>query len=379
MKHQDRAGFIARWGSILLVAFFSVNLASAQPPPPPRAPEPVLRRPIAIGTPSESFFSFFQDSTRIEEVRYPCSFLGIQGSDAGAEVTERTSAEAEIVRGALVHEVISGTGAESAGLREDDLIISYNGESVHGIIPLRRRILDTEPGTSVRLEVIREGAALSVTAILGDRNPGMPCEQPDFAGRFAPSGFEHLQFRLDSLRARFGAMTFNPTPSTYGFFGADSVRGQFDSSVVTFFGLRSGLASELSMFDSCRSRNIYFGGGDTSFNRLFRRLDFSDRKRLGIVLQSIPDQLAEYFQVPAGDHGVLVSEVHADGRAADAGFRAGDVIVEVNGRPVSGPVDVMQAQTAEGDVDTFVIVRDGKIRQLAVERRLEELPEEDLD
>ena len=379
MKQPDRATFFARWGSLLLLALFFASDASAQQTEPSESPEPVFRRPIAIGTPSESFFSYFQDSTLIEEVRYPCSFLGIQGSDAAPEVSERTSDEPEIVRGALVHEIIPGTGAESAGLREGDLIISYNGESVHGIMPLRRRILDTEPGTSVRLEVIREGVGLSVTAILGNRNPGMPCEQPDFAGRFAPSGFEHLQFRLDSLRARFGAMTFNRTPSADGFFWADSVRGRFDSSVVSFFGLRSGLASELSMFDSCRSRSIYFGGGDTSFSRLFRRLDFSDRKRLGIVLQSIPDQLAEYFQVPAGDHGVLVSEVHAEGRAADAGFRAGDVIIEVNGRSVSGPVDVMQAQTGEGDVDTFVIVRDGKIRQLEVERRLEELPEEDLD
>ena len=54
---------------------------------------------------------------------------------------------------------------------------------------------------------------------------------------------------------------------------------------------------------------------------------------LGIQMQELDDKLAKEFNVPGKD-GILVAEVVPGGGAAKAGVRSGDVIVELNGKPV---------------------------------------------
>jgi bifunctional DNase/RNase len=55
----------------------------------------------------------------------------------------------------------------------------------------------------------------------------------------------------------------------------------------------------------------------------------------GVTVQALSDEMAEYFDVPAG-RGVVVSDV---ARPAGANLRRGDVILEVDGAPVHGPSD----------------------------------------
>jgi len=53
--------------------------------------------------------------------------------------------------------------------------------------------------------------------------------------------------------------------------------------------------------------------------------------RLGITVQELSSQLAEYFQV---EDGVLVSSVEEASVAAEAGLMAGDVITTLDGRTI---------------------------------------------
>ncbi len=53
--------------------------------------------------------------------------------------------------------------------------------------------------------------------------------------------------------------------------------------------------------------------------------------RLGITVQELSSQLAEYFQV---EDGVLVSEVNEASVAAEAGLMAGDAITSLDGRTI---------------------------------------------
>ena len=59
------------------------------------------------------------------------------------------------------------------------------------------------------------------------------------------------------------------------------------------------------------------------------------RAMLGIAGDDLSPQLAQYFGVKQGA-GVLVSEVTKGGPADHAGLKAGDVIVQVDGKPVRG-------------------------------------------
>jgi len=80
------------------------------------------------------------------------------------------------------------------------------------------------------------------------------------------------------------------------------------------------------------------------------------RERLGVTVQSLTPELEEYFGARNG--GVLVSSVTPDSAAAKAGLKAGDVIISINGRSVTGSGDLMrELRDLSGDV-TVGILRD---------------------
>ena len=82
---------------------------------------------------------------------------------------------------------------------------------------------------------------------------------------------------------------------------------------------------------------------------------------MGLHLQTMTKQLAEYFQVPE-KHGVLVAEVEKDSRSSTAGFQAGDVITKVEGSTIKDIDDLIEevSEAEEGKELQFDIIRKGK-------------------
>jgi serine protease Do len=91
----------------------------------------------------------------------------------------------------------------------------------------------------------------------------------------------------------------------------------------------------------------------------FEGLRIYSRGRLGVTLETLDDQLAQYFGVK---EGVLVKSVAEDSAAQKAGLKAGDVITSVNGRRVYETTDVNRAmdRTESTDEFTLEITRDKK-------------------
>jgi S1-C subfamily serine protease len=83
------------------------------------------------------------------------------------------------------------------------------------------------------------------------------------------------------------------------------------------------------------------------------------RGRLGVGIQELTPQLAEYFGTK---DGVLVTSVEPDTPAAKAGLKAGDVITSINGRTVNDGGQLIEAvQSADDGADLTVgYVRDKK-------------------
>jgi S1-C subfamily serine protease len=104
------------------------------------------------------------------------------------------------------------------------------------------------------------------------------------------------------------------------------------------------------MFDADR----VFQGIDELFERLPRDLAGAG-PRLGVTVQELTPQLAEYF---GATDGVLVAAVAEGSAAARAGIRAGDVITEIDAEAVRSRADVVRRLSrASGEV-TLGIVRD---------------------
>jgi serine protease Do len=82
------------------------------------------------------------------------------------------------------------------------------------------------------------------------------------------------------------------------------------------------------------------------------------RSRLGVGVQELGGDLPGYFGVKAG---ALVTSVRPDTPAAKAGLKAGDVITAIDGKPVSGPRDLINAVPDSGTGDVAItIVREKK-------------------
>jgi len=103
----------------------------------------------------------------------------------------------------------------------------------------------------------------------------------------------------------------------------------------------------------------------------FETFRFATGRRLGITLESLDDQLAQYFGVK---DGVLVKSVADDSAAQKAGVKAGDVITSVNGRHVYEVTDVTRAMDRMENTDEFTleVMRDKK--PLTLKGKLESRP-----
>lgn len=221
------------------------------------------------------------------------NYLGVYLEDVTPERVKELGLKEE--RGAIVMKVVPGSPAEKAGLKENDVIVSFNGRQVESVRELQRLISETLPGRTISIEVIRGGKTEKLSAALERRTP-----------------------RID----------------------AEKMRREIEESVKEV----TRQARELS--------NL---GAFTFWSR---------RTRLGIGVETLTSQLAEYFGVKGG---VLITEVREDSAAARAGLKAGDVIVAVENQSVNDVGDLSSAlrNKEEGPV-TLRIVRDRREQTVTV-------------
>src|SRR5256884_3379977 len=100
-------------------------------------------------------FSFFLDGG---------AFLGVGTEDITKENMARYGMRE--VRGVGVTEVVKDSPAEKAGLRKDDVIVRFDGESVTSVRKLTRLINESSPDQNVRITVSRGGAEQELSATL---------------------------------------------------------------------------------------------------------------------------------------------------------------------------------------------------------------------
>src|SRR3989454_4818925 len=104
--------------------------------------------------------------------------------------------------------------------------------------------------------------------------------------------------------------------------------------------------------------------------------------RSGLMVENLTPQLGDFFGAKNGQ-GVLVRSVEKGSRAEKAGFRAGDVIVRVNGETIHDVGDFSHALNGRKDNTVNVnIIRDKKEQTLTLtlpERKESELFEESFD
>jgi serine protease Do len=169
------------------------------------------------------------------------------------------------VGGVIVGSVSSGSAAERSGIKQGDVITSFNGQPVHDMNSLRNRVADAKPGSSASVSIVRDGAEKTVNV------------------------------KLDEAQ---------PTKS---------------------------------------ARNDEGSGSD-------------DKTALGVSVEPLTPEIAPRIGVSRSVRGLVIDDVNADGRAADAGLQAGDVIEQVNRQPVQTAEELKAAIRRSADRPVLLLI-----------------------
>jgi serine protease Do len=96
----------------------------------------------------------------------------------------------------------------------------------------------------------------------------------------------------------------------------------------------------------------------------------SGQPRLGIAVADLTPQIAEHLEIPSEVKGVVVAEVEDGSGAAEAGLQVGDVVEEVNHKPIRNVSDFRsQISTTGPDPVLLRVNRDGHNLFFAVRQR----------
>ena len=243
------------------------------------------------------------------------SYLGVDTRD----VTPDRMADLHLKdeRGVEVTMVDQDAPAGKAGLKEQDVILTLNGNDVQSVEQLRRMIRETPPGRVVTLGVSRSGQPVTIKVELAER-------KRSFGHNFGPDGKE-FKFTMPN-------MPVMPTMPDI----------EMPVSIVV-------------VHSSARS---------------------------GLMVENLTPQLGDFFGAKNGV-GVLVRSVEKGSRADKAGFRAGDVIIKINGEPIHDSGDFSQALRSRKDNTASIsVIRDKKEQTISItlpERKQSDLFRESTD
>lgn len=223
------------------------------------------------------------------------------GSRIGVSVADLDPADAKATAGVRVDSVEDDSPAARAGVQTGDIIVEFDGERVRSVRQFSRLVSETPAGRQVTAVVTRDGKRTSLT--------------------ITPRDASSLRFDNDAWRAidevrEMARIAPRPTPP------------------------RAPSAPRPRAFE-------------------FEPFALLRGNQLGVTVNSLSDQLKEYFGVK---DGLLVTSVTESSAAAKAGVKAGDVITSVNGSRVDSPSDLREEMrdVEPGQEFTLEITRDRK-------------------
>src|SRR5512142_3061830 len=151
------------------------------------------------------------------------SYLGV---DIDAVTPERAAAlKLKQPRGVEITMVDQDAPAGKAGLKEHDVILTYNGKPVTDEDQLRQMIRDTAPGATVPLGISRDGQNLTVNVQLADRRKVFSYSGTEHIPMLVPKirvnipDFEIPSFTMLQYSRRNGLMVANLSPQLGDYFG----------------------------------------------------------------------------------------------------------------------------------------------------------------
>jgi membrane-associated protease RseP (regulator of RpoE activity) len=214
--------------------------------------------------------------------------------------------------GAEIVQVDHDAPAGKAGLREHDVVLRLNGQPILSEDQIRRMLRESAPGKTIVLVISRDGAEMTVSAQLANR--------------------EEVE------RQAWEQHLVVPEPQE----------------------AQPAQAPESPSNAPASTSSVWLHGN------AFIGTILMSPAYTGAMLEKMSPQLATFFGVHSGA-GLLVRSVEPNSPAAEAGMSAGDVVVRADSRNVASTSDWAKAiKNSHGHPLTITVLRDKKEQTLTL-------------
>ncbi|MEN8006467.1 MAG: PDZ domain-containing protein [Candidatus Krumholzibacteriota bacterium] len=239
-------------------------------------------------------------------------YLGVMLQDVTPSMAKALQMDEKT--GVMISEVVDDSPAAAAGLEDGDVILEFNGQTISDSGDLVKAVRGTNPGDKVKVVVLRGGKNKKLDIEIGKHEA------------------KNVFFMSED----------------------DAPRVKHMDKVIVMSGDDDDF--KWSFKDKAGKFNL-------------------DRGFMGVHLDDLNEQMGEYFGVDEGN-GALVTEVVEDSPAAEAGLKAGDVIVQFGDDDIDSSGALYKAidDTESGQKTTVKVVRKGK--KMSLDITLGEMPED---
>jgi serine protease Do len=262
----------------------------------------VLASPGTAAAQSTSVADLLQGASLLLHTSGPQGYLGVWVDDVDNDKMQ--SLKLKEARGAVITLIDHDAPAGQIGLRVNDVVVQFNGQSVDGAEQLRHMLREIPPGRKVSLEFSRDGNIQTVAVELVDH-----------------------RVMAHDVWNKLGKNSDTP-PQNPGM-------------------------------------GVLPGGGDAPLPGMFHMPIFGSTLNVGAMVEPLTGQMAEYLGIP---NGLMIKTVARKSEAASAGFKAHDIILKVGPDAVTTLSDWDRAlRSNQGKQVQVTILRDRKQQTLTLQ------------
>jgi serine protease Do len=231
---------------------------------------------------------------------------------------------------------------------------------------LTARVIGTDPTYDIALLKIDAGGKLPVVSI-GDSHSLRPGQWVLAIG--SPFGFDYTV--TQGIVSAIGRNLGERDQAYTSFIQTDVPinRGNSGGPLFNLQGQVVGVNSQIYSNTGAYSGVSFSIPINVAMNAVeqIKSKGYVSRGMLGVMVQAVNDDIANAFKLENGA-GAAVVDVTPGSGAAKAGLRAGDIILEYDGRPVQQSADLppMVGMSKPGSSVPVVILRDGKRQTIPV-------------
>ena len=259
--------------------------------------------------------------------------------------------DAPATKGAIVGKVVEDSPAAKAGLRVNDVILSFDKTAIENAAHVYKLLGEMAPSSALAVTVLRGGGTLTIQVALGERQgPADACQRLYAEADLLQAEADRLRKTAEEVRQKGNeeeAKKFLKEATPYAAEAAQR-RAEVDKAISD--GATSGI-------EDCRKSKQ------------------PARPPLGLSVLPLSEQLAQFFKVKAGT-GLLITEIKPASLAERNGLQAGDCLVAINGKPLMTLAELqrllsrigestIRSASAESAEITLLIVRDGNEKTLS--------------